>query len=941
MRHIATVMHIVDEQSRTPIREHPNSPDADGRAGNRGTQRDRAKSWIDGLWGYDVFIAHRRADGQEYAHALYDHLAEKKVACFLDTKVYLTGDSLTVATKRHVSKSSLLVVVGSPLLYETRETDWVEAEIDRYLEASGDDAKVVVVDFGGVLTTADEPIPDHPIARKLQHFIVEPEEHAQLLRAPCETIVDTITKQLEGRRRDTTRLRWFRALAVVLTALVVIAVLGALVALSQRASALESARIADARAAAAAAESSIDARFDVAGLIAAESYGLAPTNLGRRVMLDVVGRGEVVSAYLHDHAAAIRATSFAPKAGLMATADQAGRVILRTSDTYEVIAELDPLGPGPVRDLAFNSDGQHLALALDDGTIGLWDFTSDRPPTRFRAGAEAVRGISYSSDGAWFAATTKDGWLRVWATEEEPYRLVSEQQLVAEASGSEDSAVTDVAFSPDDSLLAATTEGGALFVYSWPDERSVLHESAPHDGQIVASLAFDPSSQWLATAGYDGSILLRSVASDAPPITLESHDGPVWALDFDLSGERLLSTSFDGTSILWDLALAQPIFTDSWHSGVVWSGRVHPNGVEVVTGGSDGSIVVRRMQNDGSLASRFRPSGGFVTQPSPDGRLLAHGGARGLVEVLDAISLEPILTVGDEATNETVLAVAFSPESDVLALGTSSGALSLWSANTGERLAAPVNASSQLLYGLAFIDQNRFVTVTFEGEVQTWTTSPLRPEGLTDSIGSAGVFDVAQSPRDGRLIVAGTPVESATWSMADGLEQVPTVPRGLNDGSIVAAAAFSNDGTLAAFGTIAEEIVLWDVVQNRAIIDIRTGRGLSSGGGVVKALAFSPDGNLLASGSGLGSIRLWDAVTGEVVGELPLPDPADTIESLGFTADSSMLVIGTRSSSVLWPVDDLRWLERACALTGRPITSEEWTVVFPSRPYRPTCEPPP
>ena len=74
----------------------------------------RITSWIDDLWGYDVFIAHRRADGQAYARALYDRLSRAGIACFLDTKIYVAGDSLRVATKRHASKATLLVVVGSP-----------------------------------------------------------------------------------------------------------------------------------------------------------------------------------------------------------------------------------------------------------------------------------------------------------------------------------------------------------------------------------------------------------------------------------------------------------------------------------------------------------------------------------------------------------------------------------------------------------------------------------------------------------------------------------------------------------------------------------------------------------------------------------------------------------------------------------------------------------
>jgi hypothetical protein len=45
--------------------------------------------------------------------------------------VYGPGDSLLVATRRHVAKSSLFLLVGSPDLLVVRQpVDWIEREID-------------------------------------------------------------------------------------------------------------------------------------------------------------------------------------------------------------------------------------------------------------------------------------------------------------------------------------------------------------------------------------------------------------------------------------------------------------------------------------------------------------------------------------------------------------------------------------------------------------------------------------------------------------------------------------------------------------------------------------------------------------------------------------------------------------------------------------------
>jgi hypothetical protein len=111
--------------------------------------------WIDGWWGYDVFIAHRRADATEYALALFDKLQAEKISCFIDRVVYGPGDSLLLATRQHVTKSSLFLLVGSPELLKLRKpVDWVEAEITTYLEAHRESPKVMLVDFGNVIANA-------------------------------------------------------------------------------------------------------------------------------------------------------------------------------------------------------------------------------------------------------------------------------------------------------------------------------------------------------------------------------------------------------------------------------------------------------------------------------------------------------------------------------------------------------------------------------------------------------------------------------------------------------------------------------------------------------------------------------------------------------------------------------------------------------------------
>ncbi len=120
-----------------------------------------SRRWVDALWGYDVFIAHRRKDAVSYAEALRAKLSSERISTFIDRVVYRPGDSLVVATRRHVRKSTQLVLVGSPELLAVRQpTDWVEREISEFLESNPDDPKLVLLDIGDRVAGA---LAQHPV----------------------------------------------------------------------------------------------------------------------------------------------------------------------------------------------------------------------------------------------------------------------------------------------------------------------------------------------------------------------------------------------------------------------------------------------------------------------------------------------------------------------------------------------------------------------------------------------------------------------------------------------------------------------------------------------------------------------------------------------------------------------------------------------------------
>src|SRR5262249_54786078 len=68
----------------------------------------------------------------------------------------------------------------------------------------------------------------------------------------------------------------------------------------------------------------------------------------------------------------------------------------------------------------------------------------------------------------------------------------------------------------------------------------------------ITCMALSPDGQTLATAGWDPTIRLWSVATGKERRRLEGHRGTVTSLAWSADGNTLVSGSNDGTALVWD-----------------------------------------------------------------------------------------------------------------------------------------------------------------------------------------------------------------------------------------------------------------------------------------------------------------------------------------------------------------------------------------------------
>ena len=152
---------------------------------------------------------------------------------------------------------------------------------------------------------------------------------------------------------------------------------------------------------------------------------------------------------------------------------------------------------GPVRSIAVNKPGTHLATRSTTHEACLWALRSGQLVATLRHDGR-VNAVGFSIDGSQLATGGADGRVKLWT-------LAGQET----ASLREGSPINSIAFAPARARLAVTADSGRVGVWdistpSRPREvASVRHEAAAH------LVAFNQDASLLASAGDDGIRLWR------------------------------------------------------------------------------------------------------------------------------------------------------------------------------------------------------------------------------------------------------------------------------------------------------------------------------------------------------------------------------------------------------------------------------------------------
>ncbi|MEA5521627.1 eIF2A-related protein [Limnoraphis robusta] len=282
----------------------------------------------------------------------------------------------------------------------------------------------------------------------------------------------------------------------------------------------------------------------------------------------------------------------------------------------------------------------------------------------------------------------------------------------------------------------------------------------------------------------------------------------------------------------------------------------------------------------------------FSVAFSPDGKFLAVGDSRGIVQVWEATAGRVLLVLQGHLSG--VNSVAFSLDGKTLASGSYDRTIKLWRLSDGNCIRI-LEEHSDRVYSVAFSPNRKILASgSNDNTVKLWSLNNFTCLATLKGH-SHGIRSIAFSP-DGKTLASGSLDNTIKlWSLNDD-NCFKTLEGHL---SVVYSVAFSPDGKTLASGSLDNTIKLWSLNDGNCF---KTLEGHSN---QVYSVAFAPNGQTFATGGDDTTIKLWSLNDGNCL--KTLEGHLSVVYSVAFSPNGETLASGSRDHIVkLWKMIDDR-----------------------------------
>jgi WD40 repeat protein/DNA-binding SARP family transcriptional activator len=557
--------------------------------------------------------------------------------------------------------------------------------------------------------------------------------------------------------------------------------------------------------------------------------------------------------------------------------DPDDRLNLLTS--FPVSALLDRYfwgGSGDILQIAVTPDGRHLLTIEADGSdtgVQRWETGIGQAIEQLIPSA-AHSAVTIAPTGE-LIATAEGATIQIW----DGVNGAELEKITTRLAATD--TINFLQFTADTTQLSAKTDNGVILIMTVQPLAEVSRFQIP-DGKEAATSS--PDGRLLAITqdvGEERGVDLWDTERGQPTgVRLGSHTSSISGVAFTQDGRKAVTVSFDGTARVWAIPDGKLLFGPlNDHAGRVLTAAFSPDGRILATGGADRHIylydVVKKRQIGERLSGhstwvrslRFDEQGAALYSSATAGSLIRWEMARQQLF---------------EGHIGRVRSVALSPDGHTLATAGFDRSIFLWDAQSGKQIADFASPHENSIITVAYSPDGRMIATTDGG-------------GLT-----------------------------VLWDVASG-ERLHLLPNAAKE--VMIGLAFTPDSSVLATGDFSGAITFWDTTTGKLAAE-----PIETADGWALSLAFSPDGDILATGGTNGTIRLWDVSSLADSAAKPLQQIGEAltehtywVTSLLWSGDGAMLISGSADNTVRF------WSVATHEQIGAPLHGQEtqvWGVRF-------------
>ena len=371
-----------------------------------------------------------------------------------------------------------------------------------------------------------------------------------------------------------------------------------------------------------------------------------------------------------------------------------------------------------IQAVAFGPDGRSVATGGEDGRVIVWDVASGAATRVLEGHAGRVLGATFTPDGLLHSASI-DGTLLTWRPEGSNAILRS-LPAGPPLAGPQGDVIVDA--------------HGTVALHLLPEGLVQLRDTG--DGSVepsletghgeISSAALAADGRQFVTSGADG--VVRLWARGRPDALAEyEHGEEVLALAIAADTGSVVFFDVEGRGGVLAADTLEPV-SELDVGGLAYNVNVTADGrIAVVTLYREEAphpMVVLDLASGSPVAWVDLPSPGFSAAFSPDADVVAVGTQTGEVLMVD-LGQQAMMGVPLDGHSEAVVSLAFSPDGAMLASGGRDGAFVLWDVAARQRVGRVIPGTPNVPVGVAFApDGHTLIAAGGDREAFAFDTRP-------------------------------------------------------------------------------------------------------------------------------------------------------------------------------------------------------------------------